>query len=261
MNAGGYIMPPPVFGAIGDRYNELIRNGQNWMGVPVTEEMPFVDGGRVQNFERGSIYWWPDVGAIELGLVALRYKGLYCWSTTDGFGPDEPYITIGIAPPPGMPPFHMRSNIYEDTDGGDSRPDDIELYRGLPYGVQLACGLWEHDSGDADQIAWLFKEVADGMAGKAVEACRGEGGPVVADICKRTWDGYVRDIANDLVDAIFGVGDDKITAWNWNISAKDMVRLCRQPLQNWWGIEHHMESHLLSGDGGDYKIYLEVRAV
>ncbi len=40
--------------------------------------------------------------------------------------------------------------------------------------------------------------------------------------------------------------------------AKDMVRLSYVPLQNWWGIEYHLESPLLSGIEADYKVYLPV---
>jgi hypothetical protein len=147
------------------------------MGLPVSEEMPFADGGLIQKFERGSIYWWSDIGAIDLGTISLRYKGLYCFSTTGGYGADEPYVTIGMAPTPeNGTTSSMRSNIYDDTDGGDSRPDAVELYRGRPWGVQLAFGLWEHDSGDQDVVANLFKEAANAAAQQAVEAYAGQGG-------------------------------------------------------------------------------------
>jgi uncharacterized protein with LGFP repeats len=53
---------PQVYREIGDRYNEFINTNRNCLGLPVTEEMPFVDGGRVQKFERGYIYWWPGIG-------------------------------------------------------------------------------------------------------------------------------------------------------------------------------------------------------
>jgi len=155
----------------------------------------------------------------------------------------------------------MRSRIYDDTDGGDSRPDDFDLYRGPPYGVQLICGLYEHDSGDQDMVANLFKKAAEVAAQKGKDACGNQGGAEVAELCKIAWDGYIKDVGNTILDDIFGVADDKITTWNWNISAKDMVRMCRQGPQNFWGIEYHLESHLLEGDGADYKIYLDVRAL
>ena len=253
-------MPYQVYGAIGDRYNALGGAG-SWLGQPTADERPFVDGGRISTFERGSIYWWPDTPAIDMANVSVRFKGLYCFSTTSGFGADEPYVTFGVAPPPPGQGSSVRSPIYEDVDGGDSRPDSIELYRGLPYGMQLQCGLWEHDAGDQDQVAQAFKELADVAAQKGVEACAGQTGPQVAELCKGAWDGYVRDLAGSLLDEILGVGDDKISTWSWNVSAKDMVRHCWMAPTDFWGIGYHVESGLQSGDGADYKVYLDFTAV
>jgi hypothetical protein len=245
------------YGALGQRYAEL-GGPASWLGACVVDELPFAEGGRVALFEHGSIYWWPDTGAIELANVALRYKGMYCFSTTDGWFSDEPYVTIGVAPTPPGAASSMRSPIYDDTDGGDSRPDNIELYRGRPFGAQLMCALWEHDAGDQDAVVGTLRNIADVVARRGAEACGDNLGPDVADICGRTWDEHLGDVVGGLLNDLFGVGDDRISTWTWRISAKDMVRSIRAPLINWWGIEYHIESLLQSGDGADYKVYLDV---
>jgi len=248
-----------VYGGIGDRYNAL-GGSTSWLGAATADEAPFAAGGRVSTFERGNIYWWPDTGAIELGNVAVRFKGLYCFSTTDGPGADEPYVGFGIAPaPPGIA-SSTRSPIYTDVDGGDSRPDCIELFRGLPYGLQLQCGLWEHDSGDQDRITGILKGIADTVAGSAKDACGDIGGPQVAEICEDTWDRTIKEKVGDLLEEIvnFIFGDVQIATWAWTISAKDMVRFAQATPTNFWGNIYHLESPLLQGSGADYKVYLDV---
>jgi hypothetical protein len=93
-------------------------------------------------FEHGAIYWWPDSGAIELVNIVVRYTGLYCFGETDNdqlSGGDEPYVIFGVIPPPPAASYEKHTGIYgqpEDqfgsVDAGDSREDNIELYRGLP---------------------------------------------------------------------------------------------------------------------------------
>src|SRR5258708_5001674 len=53
-----------VHGAIGARYDQL-GGASSWLGLPLRDEEPMSEEGRASVFERGTIYWWPDVGAIE----------------------------------------------------------------------------------------------------------------------------------------------------------------------------------------------------
>ena len=46
--------------------------------------------------------------------------------------------------------------------------------------------------------------------------------------------------------------------WVWNVSAKEMVTMTRTPLRNFWGIEYHIESKLLSDGDASYKVYLAI---
>ena len=77
------------------------------------------EGGRVSRFDNGAIYWWVDVGAIELNDVVVHYTGLGCFDTTTGPGSDEPYVVLGALAPGGI---QIRTQIYEDVDGGEAGP-------------------------------------------------------------------------------------------------------------------------------------------
>jgi hypothetical protein len=91
-----------VYGAINDRYNEL-GGPTSWLGLPLADEAQFDnEKGRVSLFERGSIYWWPDVGSVDLNDVIVHYTGLNCFGeTSDGpfSSADEPYVILGAVAP------------------------------------------------------------------------------------------------------------------------------------------------------------------
>ena len=129
---------PVVFGEIGRRYNDL-GGDQSWLGLPITDELDF-DGGKVQIFQNGAIYWWPDIGARDVSDVMVHYTGVHCFGETDvdqGSSDDEPYATIGIMGPDGIKGT-FRSQIYEDTDAGEGRFQVMELYRGKPRGLVIS---------------------------------------------------------------------------------------------------------------------------
>ena len=109
-------------------------------------------GGRASRFENGSIYFWPDTGAIDLNPVIVHYTGMYAFAETDsdrfGTTSDEPYVLLGVISPSVSFPV-VRSQIY--VDAGDSRPDLSELCRGIPEGIAISVVLMEHDEGDPDK--------------------------------------------------------------------------------------------------------------
>ncbi|MBW3575747.1 MAG: hypothetical protein KY450_13020 [Actinobacteria bacterium] len=63
-----------VVGAIGERYHQL-QGPAGWLGFPLSDEQVLPDGGRVTVFDRGRIYWWADVGAIDINDVSVHYTG------------------------------------------------------------------------------------------------------------------------------------------------------------------------------------------
>ncbi|WP_161974728.1 LGFP repeat-containing protein [Piscinibacter terrae] len=245
-----------VAGAIRDRW-AVLGWEQSWLGLPTSDEKDYADGGRVSEFQHGNIYWWDDTGAIDLGDVAVRYKGLYCFGETSGAGSDEPYLIFGVVPPPPYRAAASLTQIYDDVDDGDSRPDTVELYRGIPGGFAISFSLFEHDTDDRDKYLGLVKQ-AVALAGKGVAAgCGGLLGPDAAKVCESVWGALATDLAKAAND-VLGTGDDFIAASGFALSAKEMVLLANVPRQNFWGIEYHRESALLSDGDASYKAYLDV---
>jgi hypothetical protein len=270
------MQPVHVYGAIGAKYTEL-GGPSSWLGWPTVirppgpnavdpltlpDEQPFVENGRVSTFENGAIYWWPDTGAIELGHIVVRYTGLACFGDTGGWGSDSPYVYFGTVPAPGTaPPFSTRTRIYEGVDEYDSREDDIELYRGLPYGMTLVSVLWEHGSSDPDKYRDTIKtgvEQASNGAAAAVGYIPYVG-PYLAPIAKA----FLQAIGPDIVEAVedvLDISEYHIGTVTQFISAKDMVILTRAPLQNYRGILWNLDSPLISDDDASYKVYVAIQA-
>lgn len=269
--------PVHVYGAIGERYAQL-GGPASWLGWPTalrnpkepvdlskTDEQPFSEGGRVSTFENGAIYWWPDTGAIDLGHVSVRFSGLACFSETDDgafSSSDEPYVLFGTVPVPPTAPAETRSPIYGGVDAGEGKADDIELYRGPPYGMALSVTLMEHDSGDPDKFRETVKTAVD-QASNGASLAVGQipyVGPFLAPVAKA----FLQAVGPDLVKAVndlLGTGDEYIDTASMFVSAKDMVTMARAGEKNFRGVLWHLDTPLLSGDGGDYKVYFVVRPV
>jgi hypothetical protein len=152
--------------------------------------------------------------------------------------------------------------IYEDVDGGESREDDIELYRGLPYGLSLTVTLMEHDTADPDKYRETVKAAVDqasagvGMAAGAIPYV----GPFLAPVAKALLEAVGPDIV-DAVNDLLGTDDDYVGGASLFVSAKNMVTMARAAPQDFRGIIWHMDSPLISGDGADYKVYIGIWAV
>ncbi len=258
-----------VYGDIGEKYIQL--GGPNsWLGWPTSDELPFAQEGRASIFQKGAIYWWPDTGAIELGNISVRYKGLYCFGETDeSSASDEPYVILGVVPAFTEQKFTTRTKIYgEDddpfggVDAGDSREDNIELYRGLPHGLAIAAVLMEHDYGDPEK----FRETVKASVETASEGVAAAVGfvPVVGQYLSPLASKFLKEVGPDIVNAIndlLGTADDYIGTVSFEVTAKDMVRLTRVDQQNFRGILWHLDSPLISDGEASYKVYVDVQAV
>lgn len=250
-----------VYGHIGNRYTD-IGGPSSWLGFPTSDEDAFFDG-RGSKFQNGAIYWWPDTGAIELGEVVVTYSGLACFGETDeGSASDEPYVLFGVVSPFNDRNSAPRTRIYEDVDGGDSREDDIELYRGLPYGLSLSAMLFEHDLSDPDKyretVEVSVEQASNGAA--AAIALVPYVGPFIAPVAKAVLKAIGPDVVEFFNDLIGGE-DDFLDDTSFMVSPKDMVRLTRVERNNFRGIMWHQDSPLMSGGGASYKVYISVRAV
>lgn len=78
---GGDCDPGLTQGAIDAKYQALGGCG-SVLGAPTTEERPSADGvGRYNDFQNGSIYWTPSIGAFEIhGEIHARWAALG-WET------------------------------------------------------------------------------------------------------------------------------------------------------------------------------------
>jgi len=248
-----------IYGGIRGKWAELGWE-RSWLGYPLTGEVDFTEGGRVNSFERGQIYWWPDTGPIELNDVVVHYTGLICFGETDwdqGSDSDEPYVVMGMASPGAT--WAARSQIYE-TDGGDSRPDLLEIYRGKPRGLTISALIMEHDEGDPDKYkAYVASGVAAASAGvtalvtliPAVGPVIAAGvGPLLGAVAPK-----VTNAVNDLLD----LGDDKMGEATLAMTAKDMVVLAART-GNFWerGVGFKRATPLLGAGGGSYKAYFGI---
>jgi hypothetical protein len=107
-----------VQGAIFDKWTSLGREN-GFLGMPLTDETPTPDGvGRYNDFEGGSIYWHPDVGAHEVhGAIRERWTVLGRTSSIGYPITDEAdslrgrFSNFAILPP-GTPPTEGATSIY-----------------------------------------------------------------------------------------------------------------------------------------------------
>ena len=254
-----------VYGLIGERYDQL-GAGVSWLGMPVSDEVAFSEGGRASRFENGSIYFWPDTGAIDMNQVVVHYTGMYAFAETDsdrfGTTSDEPYVLLGVITP-SLSLAAVQSQIYDDVDAGDSRPDLIELYRGMPEGIAISVLLMEHDEGDPEK--YKAAVTAGVVAGAGALAAAMAAIPVIGPFVAPVAAGLLSSIAPDVISAVndlIGAGDDVLGNTVLQLTAKQMVVLgARAVNQDQWGIGWKAATESLTGQGSEYKVYFGLVAV
>jgi hypothetical protein len=214
--------------------------------------MDFPEGGRANEFQNGGIYWWLDTGAIDLRDVVVHYTGLHCFGETDwdqGSGSDEPYVIISVSTP------HIAdtkmTRVYSDVDAGETRPDLLEVYRGRPYGINIASVVMENDFGDPDKYKKQVQDVVMGVhsAGTLALGLIPVVGPVVAAIAGPALGALMPSIGGAIND-LFDWGDDRIGSAHITLPARQMVLLAaRTENRNLNGIGFKVESPLIGGTG------------
>jgi len=249
-----------VFGEIRKRWVELGWE-KSYLGYPTSDEVEFAEGGRVNEFENGGIYYWSDVGPIDLRDVVVNYTGLHCFGETDNdqtlSGGDEPYAVMGVTTP--QTPGTFRSKIYEDIDAGQSCPDKIEISRGRPLGINIASTVIEHDAGDPDRYKEEVRkacEAAHAIGKEALGAIPIAGAGLKA--AAGHLDKYVPKVADKINDWL-GFGDDTIGNADLSLSAREMVMLAaRTAPREHKGIWFKVETALISGHGASYKVFYDI---
>jgi hypothetical protein len=253
-----------VHGAIEERYDQLGAGG-SWLGLPKSDEVEFTEGGRATRFDNGAIYWWPDTGAIDLNQVAVRYSGFYAFGETDNDGKyfdDQIYAILGVVSPSFTLPS-VKGTTWGNTDGGDSRPESFELYRGEPEGIDISVLLMEQDYGDPDKYKAIVADAVE--AGSNTLATSAAvipyAGPFIAVAVKWALE-EAKEVIVNFINKLLDTDDDVLGKVVVHLSAKEMILLAaRTAPSNHWGIIWKTETPLLSAQGGSWKVYFTLDAV
>jgi hypothetical protein len=247
----------PLYGAIKDRWVSLGAE-RSYLGLPVGEEVGFPEGGRAVEFQNGGIYWWPDVGAIDLRDVIVHYTGLYCGRETvwdQGSGSDEPYVIISVTTPKAAATFTTQT--YSSVDSGGARPDVLEIYRGRPYGINILSVVMESDFGDKNKYKQEVEKVVAGVhaAGTAALGLIPVVGPIVALVAGPAL-GSLMPAISDSANNLFNWGDDRINGSTTTLSARQMVLLAARTNNTVHeNIGFKAQSAPLIGQGARYHVY------
>jgi hypothetical protein len=249
-----------VHGAILDRWARTGRE-QGYLGYPVSDEEAFDADGRVSVLQHGQLYWWPDTGPVDLRDVVVHYTGLNCFGETSwdqGSGSDEPYAILTVTGPTGS--RTVRTTVYADVDGGETRPDLMEIYRGRAGGLVLGVRIMEHDHGDPEKYR-RDVEAAVAQASKVVStlvAYIPVFGPLLSGAAAEGL-AKAQPTVTNAVNKLLDTGDDTIGTASITLSPKQMVLLAaRAPQSTERSVGFKVASPLVSGHGGSYKVYFGV---
>ena len=193
--------------------------------------------------------------------VVVSYKGLQCFAemTQDQLSnADEPYAVISTIAPTGD--HHtISTQIYEDVDSGDSRKDDILLYTGPAYDLVLDVLLREYDFGNPEEFRDEVGKAVDTAAGAITTALVGVPlvGPGLSALFAAAWKKYGGDIADE-VNKILDTEDDTIGGATLVFTRERLLELATAPTKEFRGVLSKIETPLISGGGGDYKLAFDV---
>jgi len=244
-----------IWGDIRRRWAELGWE-RSYLGYPTSDESNFPDGGRVNSFQKGGIYWWSDTGALDLNDVILHYTGLVCLRETgEVSGADEPYVLFGVVSPFSGAGF--KSQTYSSVDSDTSRPDLLELYRGKPNGLIIEVTLMENDHGDPEKFR---KEIQTAMTAAHTVGTAALGlipvvGGAIAAVVGPLIQKFIPDVAKAL-NSFLGLGDDKIGSERIVLTGKDLILLARRTNNsNYKNVGYKFSTNNLRGHNANYKIY------
>jgi LGFP repeat len=256
-----------IYGAINEYYQGQ-GGAESWLGLPTTDEQPFTEGGRFVFFANGTIFWWPDTGAIALNNVVVRYVGLICFGETDwdqGSDSDEPYAFISVVA--GQGGGTVRTKIYgepksvggdggESVDGGEARSDYQQIYLGRPSGVGIYVSMMEHDFGKPEDYLPDVEEALNDYFLEGLDYIP-VFGPVLSSVIK-----FAGAAVAEAISDVLDLKDDKIGSGNLQLTPKmTVVQAARPRYRNERGLKFTHETPLLVGGGASYKLYFEVVAL
>jgi LGFP repeat len=247
-----------VHGLIRERW--LKRGGPaSNLGYPTSSELAeLADGGRVNTFEHGDIYFWPDTGVVDLRGVQVRYRGLNCFAESDELSSeDEPYVVASAIGPQQEAIVSTVTPVVSANAGG-SYPDFRVIFADPPARIgALAVTMMENDEGNPDEYRAQIEagvRLAVNAAAGAI-AASGVGLPV-SGLALFVLNAGAGPIANGINHAI-GTGDDLIGTDVFPLAPKALIALARAPLQRERDVEFNLATALLTGEGA-YKAYFDV---
>jgi hypothetical protein len=233
-----------------------------YLGYPTSDEGDIDEGGRANSFQHGWIYWWPDIGAIDLRGIVLTYVGFYAYSESDidqKSGSDEPYCIFSMVVPK-HDPWTVRTKVYEGVDDNSARPDRIELYRGPAYGMTLGVVGMEKDNGSPDGNRAIVQEAVktNHEVGKFLLQFIPLVGPIISKVAGPALDGLMPKLGNAIA-ALLDLGDDVVGDVSVPLSTKRLVKLAvQQETYNRSGIIYKVQSGMMTKGGARYMAYFTV---
>lgn len=248
-----------VFGAILERYLAL-GGPTSWLGKPLTDELVIEEDGRLTQFEHGTIFWWPDTGAIDMDRIVVRCVGVHSFGeTNESSAADELYALFGVVGPDGA--TVARTGIVTGVDAGETPRLGADIYAGRPAGLVVTATLMEHDHGSPDQyLGSVHKGVDAAMeAGeKALYAIPYFGAILGLAHDKLVTDEVKRDVARFISD-LFGLEDDNLGLQAVTLSIKRLVvTAAHSPAISNWGVAYDFESDLYSAQSGSWKLLYSI---
>jgi LGFP repeat len=257
LKQGSQSVPFALNGDLDAAYDRL-GNTRSFLGFPVADFLldPDDAGACVAYFENGYMFYWPDVGAVAIRELAIKFTGFHVFGQTDEPSPsDEPYFINGVLPMDAAPVSSM-TRIYEGTGAGRSVSDDVLMYEGPPQALTVTITLLEHDQGDPNTYKALVDKALDKgaeAAAAAIATIPAVGAPlsVVGQIAYAIAGPSLKQSVNDLL----GTADDLVASTTLSYAVKDVLRLASEAGAG--GNTGRVETPLLSGDGASYKAYFD----
>lgn len=261
-----YWSPPTgacaIWGDIRKRWAELGWE-RGYLGYPTSDEGDIDEGGRANSFQHGWIYWWKDMGAIDLRDVVVTYVGMHAYSESDrdqSSGSDEPYMLLSvIAPKKDVATF--RSQTYEGVDDRTVRADRVELYRGPAYGLTIGVVGMEHDFGSPEGNRKAIEQIVmtNHEVGKFLLQFIPLVGPIISKIAGPALDGVMPRLASGIA-ALLDLQDDLIGNDTIALSTRRLVTLATRGsvYKAEKVLPYKFESAMMAAGGARYKALFTV---
>lgn len=268
------------------------------LGVPLSSLTKAADGSYGQGYQLGSIHL-TDIGAVPTAVnnyeAEVTLSAVKCFGTQDADGSDSAYAVISVVSVD--PNFNgsdklaltTRTEIQDNVHAHDVifKGSTLGIASAFPgSGISIHVGIWDHESGNADEIRDKINSVLEDAARKGASALAGAAaandptvsGGTVGDITDFEVGGVkpIQLLTVGIAGAIANaVSDDLVGEHTFLVPALNVVDLADQgkfsdsirtspdldsDVQFNW--PPRPEDEFLFSDGkGSYKIYFKIRGI